>query len=119
MNCGLAALSPLTMPTPSSDAPDINEYDFGDARPGDTFMHSLGHPINYNNLCHAENEEDSAFEPYHVEKVSNRKKAQLLYLEAGITTDKFSRPKLAEALKDNLHGQGRHLYYGPACFCSP
>ncbi|NLP37085.1 MAG: hypothetical protein GX357_05505 [Firmicutes bacterium] len=69
MNCGLAALSPFNYANSViGRAWTLMSINFGDARPGDTFMHSLGHPINYNNLCHAENEEDSAFEPYHVEK---------------------------------------------------
>ena len=69
MNCGLAALSPFNLANSViGRAWTLMSINFGDARPGETFMHSLGHPVNYNNLCHAENEEESAFEPFHVEK---------------------------------------------------
>ena len=37
-----------------------------DARPGETFMGSMGHNLNYNNMCFAENEERSVWEPFHV-----------------------------------------------------
>ena len=41
---------------------------FGDVRPGATFTASTGTTINYNNMCCAENEELSAWEPFHVRK---------------------------------------------------
>ncbi|HHX73709.1 MAG TPA: hypothetical protein GX699_02245 [Firmicutes bacterium] len=69
MNCGIAALSPFNYANSVlGRAWTLMSINFGDARPGETFMHSLGHPVNYNNLCHAENEEDSAFAPFHAEK---------------------------------------------------
>ena len=37
-----------------------------DARPGDTFLGSLGNNVNYNNMTFAENEERSVWEPLHV-----------------------------------------------------
>ena len=40
----------------------------GDARPGETFMGSLGNNVNYNNMTFAENEERSVWEPFHVRK---------------------------------------------------
>jgi hypothetical protein len=41
---------------------------FGDVRPGATFTASTGTTINYNNMCCAENEELSPWEPFHVRK---------------------------------------------------
>jgi hypothetical protein len=40
----------------------------GDVRPGATFTASTGTTINYNNMCCAENEELSVWEPFHVRK---------------------------------------------------
>jgi len=41
---------------------------FGNTRVGETFLGSQGNNLNYNNMCFAENEERSVWEPFHVEK---------------------------------------------------
>lgn len=40
----------------------------GAGRLGDTYLGSQGNNLSYNNLCVAENEEDSPWEPFHVQK---------------------------------------------------
>jgi hypothetical protein len=44
---------------------------FGDARPGDTFMATIGNGLSFTNQCCAENEEKSPWEPFHVRKGFN------------------------------------------------
>jgi hypothetical protein len=69
MNCGTAALSPFNVANSViGRAWTLMSINFGDARAGETFMASLGHNLNYNNMCFGENEELSAFEPFHVQK---------------------------------------------------
>lgn len=41
---------------------------FGNTRVGETFLGSQGNNLNYNNMCFAENEERSVWEPFHVQK---------------------------------------------------
>ena len=41
---------------------------FGTTSVGETFMASQGNNLNYNNMCFAENEERSVWEPFHVQK---------------------------------------------------
>jgi hypothetical protein len=41
---------------------------FGTTSVGETFMASQGNNLNYNNMCIAENEERSVWEPFHVQK---------------------------------------------------
>jgi hypothetical protein len=69
MNCGTAALSPFNFANSViGRAWTLMSINFGDARAGETFMASFGHNLNYNNMCCGENEELSAFEPFHVQK---------------------------------------------------
>jgi hypothetical protein len=69
MNCGTAALSPFNLANSViGRAWTLMSINFGDARAGETFMASLGHNLNYNNMCFGENEEQSVFEPFHVQK---------------------------------------------------
>ena len=69
MNCGTAALSPFNFANSViGRAWTLMSINFGDARAGETFMASLGHNLNYNNMCFGENEEVSVFEPFHVQK---------------------------------------------------
>lgn len=69
MNCGTAALSPFNFANSViGRAWTLMSINFGDARAGETFMASLGHNLNYNNMCFGENEELSVFEPFHVQK---------------------------------------------------
>ncbi|NLN06149.1 MAG: hypothetical protein GX167_00825 [Firmicutes bacterium] len=69
MNCGLAALSPFNFANSViGRAWTLMSINLGNARPGETFMASIGNNLNYNNMCCAENEEMSLFTPFHVEK---------------------------------------------------
>ncbi|MFZ0978004.1 MAG: UGSC family (seleno)protein [Candidatus Acidiferrales bacterium] len=69
MNCGTAALSPFNLANSViGRAWTLMSINFGDARAGENFMATFGHNLNYNNMCFGENEELSAFEPFHVQK---------------------------------------------------
>jgi len=69
MNCGLGALSPVNYANSViGRAWTLMSINFGDVRPGATFTASTGSTINYNNMCCAENEELSVWEPFHVRK---------------------------------------------------
>ena len=67
MNSGLGALSPFNQAnTVIGRAWTIMTLNLADARLGETSMGSLGSNANYNNMTFAENEERSAWEPFHV-----------------------------------------------------
>jgi hypothetical protein len=69
MNAGLGALSPVNYANSViGRAWTLMSINFGDMRPGATFTASTGTTINYNNMCCAENEEASVWEPFHVRK---------------------------------------------------
>jgi hypothetical protein len=69
MNYGLGALSPVNYANSViGRAWTLMSINFGDMRPGATFTASTGTTINYNNMCCAENEELSVWEPFHVRK---------------------------------------------------
>jgi hypothetical protein len=69
MNSGVAALSPFNLANAViGRAWTLMTINFGDARLGETFIASTGHNANYNNMCCAENEEKSIWEPFHVQK---------------------------------------------------
>jgi len=69
MNCGTAALSPFNLANSViGRAWTLMSINFGGARAGENFMATFGHNLNYNNMCCGENEELSAFEPFHVQK---------------------------------------------------
>ena len=69
MNYGLGALSPVNYANAViGRAWTLMSINFGDMRPGATFTASTGTTINYNNMCCAENEEASVWEPFHVRK---------------------------------------------------
>jgi hypothetical protein len=69
MNSGLAALSPFNLANAViGRAWTLMSINLADAKPGETFMASLGHNLNYNNMCCAENQEKSVWEPFHVQK---------------------------------------------------
>jgi hypothetical protein len=69
MNSGLGALSPFNYAnTVIGRAWTLMTINLGDARLGETFMGSTGSNLNYNNMMMAENEERSAWEPFHVRK---------------------------------------------------
>jgi hypothetical protein len=69
MSCGLGALSPFNHANAViGRAWTILTINLGDSRLGETFMGSTGNPLNYNNMCFAENEERSVWAPFHVQK---------------------------------------------------
>jgi hypothetical protein len=69
MNYGLGALSPVNYANSViGRAWTLMSINFGDVRPGATFTASTGTTINYNNMCCAENEELSIWEPFHMRK---------------------------------------------------
>ncbi len=69
MNSGLGALSPVNYANAViGRAWTLMSICFGDVRPGATFTASTGTTINYNNMCCAENEENSVWQPFHVRK---------------------------------------------------
>jgi len=68
MNCGAGALSPFNVANSViGRASLLMSICFGNAKLGDTFWASTGHNLNYNNMCCAENEEHSPWEPFHVQ----------------------------------------------------
>lgn len=69
MNGGLGALSPINYANSViGRAWTLMSINLGDMRPGATFTASTGTTINYNNMCCAENEENSVWKPFHVRK---------------------------------------------------
>jgi len=69
MNYGLGALSPINYANSViGRAWTLMSINLGDMRPGATFTATTGTTINYNNMCCAENEEASVWEPFHVRK---------------------------------------------------
>lgn len=69
MNYGAGALSPFNYANSViGRAWTLLSINLGNAKLGETFMATTGHNVNYNNMCCAENEELSPFEPLHVEK---------------------------------------------------
>ena len=69
MNCSTAALSPFNLANSViGRAWTLMSINFGGARAGENFMATFGHNLNYNNMLCGENEELSAYEPFHVQK---------------------------------------------------
>jgi len=90
MNSGLGALSPINYANSViGRAWTLMSINFGDVRPGITFTASIGTTINYNNMCCAENEELSAWEPFHVRK-GYRKEESTVSLFRGWTVIGFN-----------------------------
>jgi hypothetical protein len=76
MNSGLGALSPFNHANAViGRAWTLMTINLGDSRLGETFMGSTGSPMNYNNMCFAENEERSVWEPFHVRKGYRREES--------------------------------------------
>jgi hypothetical protein len=72
MNSGVAALGPFNYANSViGRAWTLMTINFGDPRPGDTFVATIGNGIGYNNQCCAENEEKSPWAPFHVRKGFN------------------------------------------------
>jgi hypothetical protein len=69
MNAGVGAMSPLNHANAVlGRAWTLMTINFGNTRVGETFLGSQGNNLNYNNMCFAENEERSVWEPFHVQK---------------------------------------------------
>ncbi|MBZ5501709.1 MAG: hypothetical protein LAN59_05610 [Acidobacteriia bacterium] len=69
MSYGGGALSPFNYANAViGRAWTLLSINLADARLGETFMGSTGNNLNYNNMCCAENEALSVWEPFHVEK---------------------------------------------------
>jgi hypothetical protein len=69
MNAGLGALSPFNFANSViGRAWTLMTINLGNARLGDTLLASTGHNLNYNNMCCAENEAASVWEPFHLQK---------------------------------------------------
>jgi hypothetical protein len=69
MNSGVGALGPFSYANSViGRAWTLMSINFGDARPGDTFMATIGNGLSFTNQCSAENEEKSPWEPFHVRK---------------------------------------------------
>jgi hypothetical protein len=49
----------------------------GGAVPGVTYLGTQGNPLNYNNICFAENQERSPWEPFHVQKGFDREQSTI------------------------------------------
>jgi hypothetical protein len=76
MNSGMGALGPYS-PVNSviGRAWTLMSILWGYARPRKTFWSSQGNNYSYNNLCMAENEERSVWEPFHVQKGHRREES--------------------------------------------
>jgi len=69
MNSGIGAFSPVNMANSViGRAWTLMSICQGQAKPGKTFWSSQGNNNTYNNMCAAENEEESVWEPFHVTK---------------------------------------------------
>jgi hypothetical protein len=69
MNSGVGALGPFNYANSViGRAWTLMSINFGDARPGDTYMATIGNGLSFTNQCCAENEEKSPWEPFHVRK---------------------------------------------------
>ena len=69
MNSGVGALGPFNYANSViGRAWTLMSINFGDARPGDTFMATIGNGLSFTNQCSAENEGKSPWEPFHVRK---------------------------------------------------
>jgi hypothetical protein len=69
MNCGSSALSPFNFANSViGRAGTLMSINFGDINLAENFTGGAGNNFNYNNLCCAENQERSPWEPFHVQK---------------------------------------------------
>ena len=69
INCGAGAFSPFNFANSViGRAYTLMSFNFGNARINDNFTASFGNVTNYNNMFAGENEEESPWEPLHVEK---------------------------------------------------
>jgi hypothetical protein len=76
MNCGMGALGPYSLTNAViGRAWTLMSILWGYARRHRTFWSSQGNNYSYNNLCMAENEERSVWEPFHVRKGHKREES--------------------------------------------
>lgn len=69
MNSGVGALGPFNYANSViGRAWTLMSINFGNARPGDTYMATHGNGLSFTNMCSAENEEKSPWNPFHVRK---------------------------------------------------
>ncbi|MBN2418474.1 MAG: hypothetical protein JXL81_03750 [Deltaproteobacteria bacterium] len=69
MNSGVGALGPFNYANSViGRAWTLMSINFGDARPGDTYMATIGNGLSFTNQCCAENEEKSPWDAFHVRK---------------------------------------------------
>lgn len=69
MNSGVGAMGPFNYANSViGRAWTLMSINFGDARPGDTFMATIGNGLSFTNQCCAENEGKSPWKPFHVRK---------------------------------------------------
>ena len=69
INCGAGAFSPFNFANSViGRAYTLMSFNFGNARINENFTASFGNVTNYNNMFAGENEEESPWEPFHVEK---------------------------------------------------
>jgi hypothetical protein len=69
INCGAGAFSPFNFANSViGRAYTLMSFNFGNARINENFTATFGNVTNYNNMFAGENEEESPWEPFHVEK---------------------------------------------------
>ena len=69
MNCGSSALSPFNFANSViGRAGTLMSINFGDIVLSENFTGGAGNNFNYNNLCCGENQENSPWEPFHMQK---------------------------------------------------
>lgn len=69
MNSGVGALGPFNYANSViGRAWTLMSINFGNAKPGDTYMATIGNGLSFTNQCSAENEEKSPWDPFHVRK---------------------------------------------------
>jgi len=69
INCGAGAFSPFNFANSViGRSYTLMSFNFGNARINENFTATFGNVTNYNNMFAGENEEDSPWEPLHVEK---------------------------------------------------
>ena len=120
MNCGIGALGPYN----HANATIGRAYNLlsqnaqGGSEPGDTYMGSVGNNWNYT-ACWAENEEDSPWEPFHVQKGHKAEESTAAiwmggwYTEAGFGPRETWKEKLIRMLVATDHFSSPFLLMDP------
>ncbi len=113
MNSGLGALSPINFANSViGRAWTLMSINFGDVRPGATFMATTGTTINYNNMCCAENEENSVWAPFHVRKGYNKEQSVVsLFRGWNVRMLGMAPTKTTREVALQVKGMGRSYTY--------